>query len=166
MIFADIPSRDSVFVDANTFVYHFTPHPAFKAACSDLLDRIEHGDLLGFTSTHVLTDVAHRLMTTEAMQKNGWPVSGIAQRLRKHAREIGNLTVFRQAVDEIPRLGLSILVPQPTIVSAAAALSQQHFLLSGDALIVAIMQQFGISSLASHDADFDRVPWLTRFGPA
>lgn len=47
-----------------------------------------------------------------------------------------------------------------------AAISQQYFLLSGDALIVAIMQRFGISSLASHDADFDGVPWLTRYGPA
>lgn len=166
MIFADIPSREPVFVDANTFVYHFTPHPTFKAACSDLLDRIEYGDLSGFTSTHVLTDVAHRMMTTEAMKRNGWPVAGIAQRLRKHAKEIGHLTVFRQAVDEIPRLGLRVLVPQPTIVSAAAAISQQFLLLSGDALIVAMMQQFGISSLASHDADFDRVPWLKRYGPA
>ena len=61
------PGPESVFVDANAFVYHFTPHPTFKAACSDFLDRIEHGDLLGFTSTHVLTDVAHRLMTTEAI---------------------------------------------------------------------------------------------------
>lgn len=166
MIFAEISDRESVFVDANAFVYHFTPHPTFKAACSDFLDRIEHGDLLGFTSTHVLTDVAHRLMTTEAIKRNGWPVSGIAQRLRKHAHEIGNLTIFRQAVDEIPRLGLHILVPPPTVVSAAAAISQQYFLLSGDALIVAIMQQFGITALASHDADFDRVPWLKRYGPA
>ncbi|MGH7138745.1 MAG: hypothetical protein ACREHD_23610 [Pirellulales bacterium] len=67
MIFADIPNGASVFIDANTFVYHFTPHPIFKAACNDLCDRIE---------------------------------------------------------------------------------------------------QFGISSIASHDADFDRVPRLTRYSPA
>jgi predicted nucleic acid-binding protein len=32
-------------------------------------------------------------------------------------------------------------------------------------LIVATMRQFGISSIASHDADFDRVPGITRYAP-
>ncbi|HVA44760.1 MAG TPA: hypothetical protein VNH11_00080 [Pirellulales bacterium] len=83
MIFADIPKGASLFIDANTFVYHFTPHPVFKAACTDLCDRVEHGDVHGFASTHVMTDVAHRLMTTEAIHRNGWPAAGIAQRLEK-----------------------------------------------------------------------------------
>ncbi|HEX5445241.1 MAG TPA: PIN domain-containing protein [Pirellulales bacterium] len=45
----------------------------------------------------------------------------------------------------------------------AALISQQHGLLSGDALIVATMRHFGLALLASHDADFDRVPGLTRY---
>jgi len=52
------------------------------------------------------------------------------------------------------------------LVSAAAAISQQHGLLSGDALVVAVMREHGIVNLASHDADFDRVPGLTRYAPA
>ena len=51
------------------------------------------------------------------------------------------------------------------IVSTAAAVSQQHGLLSGDALVVATMRHFNISHLVSHDADFDRVPELARFAP-
>jgi predicted nucleic acid-binding protein len=58
------------------------------------------------------------------------------------------------------------MVPSASIVLSATAVSQQDGLLSGDALIVAIMQQFGMASLASHDADFDRVPWITRYSPA
>jgi predicted nucleic acid-binding protein len=34
-----------------------------------------------------------------------------------------------------------------------------------DALVVAVMQAHGLAHLASHDADFDRVPWLTRYEP-
>jgi predicted nucleic acid-binding protein len=56
-------------------------------------------------------------------------------------------------------------MPPSTIVSAAAAISQQYGLLSGDALIVATMRQFGISAIASHDSDFDRVPGLARYAP-
>jgi predicted nucleic acid-binding protein len=39
-------------------------------------------------------------------------------------------------------------------------------LLTGDALIVAAMQQHGVIHLASADTDFDRVPGITRYGPA
>jgi predicted nucleic acid-binding protein len=50
-------------------------------------------------------------------------------------------------------------------VSRAVDLSKQLGLLTGDALIVAVMQAHGLSALASHDADFDRVPGLTRYAP-
>jgi predicted nucleic acid-binding protein len=66
MTFADLPAGAAVFVDANTLVYHFQPHPALGAACTDLVERIERQELAGFTSTHVLSEVAHRLMTLEA----------------------------------------------------------------------------------------------------
>jgi predicted nucleic acid-binding protein len=76
------------------------------------------------------------------------------------------LTRFRQAVDEIPAFGIQVLPFTAGLVSAAAAISQQHALLSGDALVVAVMREQGLAHLASHDADFDRVPALTRYAPA
>jgi predicted nucleic acid-binding protein len=50
-------------------------------------------------------------------------------------------------------------------VSLAPDLSRQTGLLCGDALIVAVMQTHGLTNLASNDADFDRVAWLTRYAP-
>ena len=44
-------------------------------------------------------------------------------------------------------------------------LSQQHELLTGDALILAVMQANALANIASNDADFDRVPGLTRYTP-
>ncbi|HJT35458.1 MAG TPA: PIN domain-containing protein [Pirellulales bacterium] len=166
MTFGDIPAGASLFIDANTFVYHFTPHPVFRPACEKLIERIELRELTAFTSTHVLTDLAHRMMTIEAIRRNGWPSAGIVRRLRKHPDEIKRLALFRQVIDEIPLLGIQVLVSSAASISSAAALSQQHGLLSGDALIAAIMQQVGLSQLASHDADFDRVPGLVRYAPA
>jgi len=66
MTFADIPSGQSVFVDANPFVYALVPDPVFGPPSVQLLERIEHRDIQGFTSSAVLSDVAHRLMTLEA----------------------------------------------------------------------------------------------------
>ena len=165
MTFADIPAGASVFLDANTFVFHFTPHPMFRAVCASLFLRIMRRELSASTSLDVLSDVAHRVMTLEAMTRHSWPAAGIAQRLRKHPQVIQSLSRFRRAIDAVPRFGVQILVPPPSIVSTAAAVSQQHGLLSGDALIIASMQHFGISSIASHDADFDRVPGLARYAP-
>jgi predicted nucleic acid-binding protein len=38
-------------------------------------------------------------------------------------------------------------------------------MLSGDALILAMMQSHGLANLASSDSDFDRVPGIGRFAP-
>jgi predicted nucleic acid-binding protein len=71
MIFADLVNGDSVFLDANTLIYHFTFHARYGASATDLVKRIERQELTGFTSTHILTEVAHRMMTIEALASAG-----------------------------------------------------------------------------------------------
>ena len=67
MIFADLGAGEPIFLDANPFVYHFVSDPLYGAACSQLLQRVEDQEIRGFTSTHVLTEMAHRIMTIEAI---------------------------------------------------------------------------------------------------
>lgn len=165
MTFRDLPPGASVFLDANLFVYHFQPHATLGPACTELVERIERGDVSGSTSTHVLAEVAHRLMTLEACDAFRWSYAGIAPRLRQHPAEVQTLVRFRKAIQEIPRYGIDVLTVSTALVDAAAAVSQQHGLLTNDALLVAIMQAHGFTNLASHDADFDRVPGLTRYAP-
>jgi predicted nucleic acid-binding protein len=114
----------------------------------------------------VLSDLAHRMMTIEAMHLFGWPAAGISRRLRRQHAEIQKLALFREAVEGVRQFGLQLVEVTPRLVSTAAAISQQHGLLSGDALVVAVMREHALVNLASHDADFDRVPGLTRYGPA
>ena len=166
MTFAQIPSGVALFLDANTLVYHFTNEPKYGPACTQLLKRIEQRELRGFTSTHALADVAHRLMTLEAINLFGWPPARVAAQLRRHRREIPKLKVYLQAVARIPLLAIEVLPISLALVEAAALFSERHELLTGDALIVAVMQEHGLTNLASNDADFDRVPGLTRYAPA
>jgi predicted nucleic acid-binding protein len=165
MTFADIPLGEPVFIDANIFIFAFRPDPVLGPPCNDLLQRIENGDLQGFTSAHVLSEMAHRLMTDEAIQRFGWPPARIARRLRNHPAQVGILTRHSQAIDELSLIGIQVLPVTGPQVSLAADLSRRHGLLSSDALLVAVMQQHGLTHLASHDADFDRVPGLTRYSP-
>jgi predicted nucleic acid-binding protein len=141
------------------------PHAVWGPSCSDLLLRIEIRELSGFTSTHALSEVAHRLMTIQASALFGWPFAGIGNRLRTHPADVQKLTAFRQAMDSILNSNLQILPVAPVMLATAAALSQQIGLLTNDALIVAVMQAQGLSKIASNDTDFDRVPGLNRYGP-
>ena len=166
MSFDDLVSPADVFLDANTFIYHFTSHPKWGAACTRLLERIEFQELRGFISTHVLADIVHRLMTTEAMDLLGWPGTRLAARLRKHHAEIPKLSVYPKALIKIAQIGIQVLPVLEQHVIQASQLSQAHELLTGDALVVAVMRANGLTNLASLDTDFDRVQGITRYAPA
>ena len=71
--------------------------------------------------------------------------------------------ILRRAHDVQSRI--QILSISPPSIAVATAISQQTGLLSNDALVVAVMQDRGLRNLASHDADFDRVPGVTRYAP-
>jgi predicted nucleic acid-binding protein len=164
MILTDLVDGESVFLDANVLVYHFAPHPQFGPACHDLIRRVEARLLLGFTSTAVLSDMAHHLMTIEASAVFGW-TSKVVQHLRQDPSAVMQLSRFHQSVIDVPRMGIRMLTIPETLIETAAMLSRQTGLLSNDALIVALMQAHGLDKLASADADFDRVPGITRYAP-
>ena len=165
MTFVDIPAAAAIFFDANVFVYHFEPHAIYGAACTDLLERVEHQQLTGFTSTHVLSEVAHRLMAIEAMKAFGWTQAGIAVRLRNHPAQVQTLQQFRVALQEIPRYSIQLFDTALALIDVAAGISQQTGLLHNDALMIAVMRHHGLTNIASEDTDFDRVPGLTRYSP-
>lgn len=165
MIFADLPMNSAALVDANIFVFYFQPHAVLGPNCTSLIKRIELKELTGFTSTHVLGEVAHRLMTMEASIKFGWQTK-IVNRLKRDPSAMQKLSDFRRACQQIPTLGFRILTIDAPLLDTAAGISQQYGLLTNDALVVAVMQANGLTNIASSDADFDRVPGLTRYAPA
>jgi predicted nucleic acid-binding protein len=166
MNFANLTAGDAVFVDANTLTYHFEPHARWGPACTQLLQRIENQQLAGYTSAPVIGEVSHRLMTIEGHRLLVWPIPGIGNRLRTNPAEVRKLGLFRTAVENLLHGRLHVLTVTPAHLAAGVALSQQIGLLTNDALIVAVMQAHGLTKLASNDADFDRVPGITRYAPA
>ena len=78
MIYSDLPAGSTVFIDAGPFIHHFEPNAIFGPASTDMLERIENQEISAVTTTHILSEVAHRLMTLEAMQTFGWKSAGIA----------------------------------------------------------------------------------------
>jgi predicted nucleic acid-binding protein len=165
MTFADLLAGVTAFLDANTLVYALSKHPRFGPACVALLERIERQEFTGITSTHLISEAAHRLMALEVMSLHNRPQAGIAPWMRNHPDIVQGLTSFRPAIESIPKRRVQIFMPHPAHVEQALALSQHTGLLHNDALLVAIMQEQGLSHLASNDPDFDRVPGITRYAP-
>ncbi len=165
MTFDAIPAGSAIFLDANTLVYAFTADPRFGPACETLLKRIENNELQGFTSAHVLSEMAHRLMTLEASSTLRRVLAGLANWLKRHPKEVQILNAYRNAIDELSTLPITILPVTGAHVSLAADVSRSYGLLTNDALVVVIMQQHGLTCIASNDSDFDRIPGLTRYAP-
>jgi predicted nucleic acid-binding protein len=165
MTFVDIPVGSAVFIDANTFIYHFNSVPDLGPACTAFLERIERKEIEGWTTPHLLAEVSHRLMTLEACQQLGWPYAGIAARLARNPTALQNLVQSHQALIELRQLSLNIVAVEERHVVEATDFSRQYGLLTNDALTAVMMKESQIANLASHDSDFDRVPTITRFSP-
>lgn len=166
MTFADLAANDHIFLDANTLVYHFASHQVFGPAANQLITQIENQQLQGYTSTHVLTEAAHRLMMIEAATLPGWKPTKVKLRLLQNPSALQTLTLFRSAVETVLQSRVQTLVIAPSLIASAAVISQQAGLLSNDALIVAVMQAHALANIASSDADLDRLPGITRYAPA
>jgi predicted nucleic acid-binding protein len=164
VIFDDLPSGASVFMDANPIIYYFAADPIVGPACARLIARIQNQDIQACTSTHVLSEAAHKLMLIEAAARFGWK-SKVVQHLRQQPGSVQQLAKFRQAIQQVPQLGIQVHLISPLLVEVGTLVSQQTGLLTNDALLAAVMQANGLTNLASADPDFDRVPGITRYGP-
>ena len=126
-------------------------------------------------SAHLVTSQPEKVQTNlvqlkpsaaqEARIRFAWASGKVPRRLQQNPGAFQSLTSFRSAVEHIQQSRVQVLTIAPALVVAAAGISQQVGLLINDALIVAVMQANGLTRLASNDADFDRVPGITRYAP-
>src|SRR5437773_12323281 len=105
MIYADLPAGAPAFVDASVFIHHFEPNALFGLTSSEFLERIENQEISGVTTTPIVSEIAHRLMTIEAMQTFGWKSAGIALRLLNHPIDVQTLYLFCGAAQHISSFG-------------------------------------------------------------
>ncbi len=106
------------------------------------------------------------MITVEAIYENGVLKPDKPLPLKEqHPATLQGLSRFQNAVDSILHSHIQVLTISPPLVGTAARLSRQFGLLTNDALIVAVMQDQGLTNIASLDADFDRVSGLTRYAP-
>jgi predicted nucleic acid-binding protein len=159
----DVPPEARVFIDSTIFIYHAT---AMSVQCRGLLERCERGDVAGVSSVMVLAEVAHRLMTIEAVASGATSGRDVVKKLRARPDLVRRLHVYQEQVDRIPLMGIEVLPLDIGALVRSADVRRESGLLMNDSLVVVTARDAGITHLASGDPDFSRVEDLTLYRPS
>ena len=135
--------RESLFVDANIFMYLAGRDARLREGCRRALRAAAEQDVTLVTSAEVLQEILHRCTAIER---------------RAHAR-----VVYGAAID----ICAEILPIAERHTARALDLVERHpHLRARDALHVASMEDRGIERILSADRHFDQFAAITRVDPA
>ncbi len=163
MMLGEISRASAVFIDANVFIYHFSGR---SRDCTSFLDRIEAGDLQGYTGNTTLLEVAHRLMLFEAIERGLGTGTNPSARLARQPEPVRQLSKYHFAVMKISQMGIEDLGLPQDFVAKSLEYRQTYGLLVNDSLVPLFMREAGVTALASADPAFDRIPWIQRAAPS
>jgi len=162
MTLAEMQDGDSVFVDANVFIYHFGGR---SPECKVFLERCARRELLGHTSALILAEVLHRLMIAEAIAKGLVTAKTAVRKLGENPELVKQLTQYQEDVDKIFQMNITILALTPEIVRLSGEVRRSEGLLTNDSLVIACMRAQGLTKVATANGDFDRVGGITVCKP-
>ncbi len=165
MLLKDMPAGALCFIDATIFYYHIVNSPPLSDDCSDFLARVEQGQIAGVTSGAVLAEATHKVMLAEIVARHGVERKGLVARLKRHSELLDGLTEHKKVAATAHSLGLAVEPVTFALLARAADLSTQLRLLTNDALTVALMEQLGVTNMATNDDDFDAVSACKVFKP-
>ena len=154
MTLSEVAPDTHLYIDANIFVYYFG---RLSDECADLIDRCERGEIISYTGTHVLLEVAHRLMMMEAVDKGP---GNVPSKLRRRPELASQLNGHSDAIRYILNIGIDILQVDAELLEISANLRARTGFLVNDSISLAMMQQHEIQAIATNDRDFQRIGGL------
>ncbi len=161
---ARIPKGTKVFIDANIFHFYLRGPRNAREICANFLEKVESGEVIGYTSTLVIDELVYKLM-----------LKRIEEIYRENPLKIikKNRKVISEAADYVEQglsviLGienLRILTIKPIHLENMVEYMKEYSLLPRDSLHVALMIDIECRDIASADSDFDVLPGITRWTP-
>jgi len=158
----ELPAGQTVFIDANIFIYHFT---GISQECSSFLERCERGELWGVTAVHILLEVLHRLMMIEGVTKGLVSSGSVAKKLRERPSVVKQLADCQTQTEAILEMGIEVVGLTSDALKISHPYRRRDGLLVNDSLTAAMMSAEGILDLATADLDFTRVKGLRVYSP-
>lgn len=158
----DIPVGCKIFIDSNIFIYHFLGR---SEPCTVLLERAEDQEVQAFTSIIVMTEVLHKLMIAEAVEKFSIKSYRVLKFLKDHPDAISSLTKCEELIEEIPNFNIEVLTVGKEAIFESRAFRERHGLLTNDSLNLYAMKINGLKDMATNDHDFETVDWINVWKP-
>src|SRR5262245_6983638 len=163
MNFDDLQPGDQVFLDSNIFVYHFL---GLSQDCRQILSRCHQETLKGITSSFIVAEVMHRLMTAEATSRQLVTPSQVVKKLRERPDIVKQLQAPDQCVARIKEMKIEIAPLTVSMLEASASVRQQYGLLTNDSLLIAAMRELNLQKLVTLGQDFAQVSGLLFYQPS
>lgn len=170
MLLADYTLPDEIFIDANIWSYFALRNPNFQSDCTRFLERVEQGIVNGVTSNFVLNEVIHVILIGKGSQiLDARSISKIKEMLRTNAdlsRQCYNAcSEFLNYVNVLKAKGLRIIDVGQDSIALSLDIGKQNTLLATDALHAATCNANAIKHIATNDADFDGIDFLSVWKP-
>lgn len=162
MTFDQLQQGDEIFLDANTFIYHFL---GLSEQCKHLLRQCRDGLLQGRTASFILAEAVHRLMVAEAVERGLVTAKNALKKLREKPEIVQQLQKHAESVHKIKAMNIEVVPLTLSAVESSADMRKQYGLLTNDSILVAVMKELGMNKLVTLDHDFDRVDWLRVYKP-
>ncbi len=160
-----IPDGTFVFIDANIFIYDILAVPEYVNSCKSFLKSVESAEVKGFTSILVISEVIHKLMFSELIEKHGTKPEAVLARMKKDPEIIASLKKYKDIVSKISIIGIKVLPNSEETHGKAGSFVEKYRLMSNDAINAALMKEYGIKDIATNDTDFERVDFLKVWKP-
>ena len=160
-----VPIRSDILLDANIFIYALLEQ---SGQCRELLTRCAREEIFAVTTFDAVIEATHRLMVAEGFGRGLIPkgTRNPAKWLKKRPEAVQEMSTYWAQVQSILDLNVLLLRTGEDSLRRAQEVRSAYGLLTRDSLLVAAMREYGLTSIASNDSDFDRVHELTRYQPA
>lgn len=158
----ELVSGETVFIDANIFLYHFT---GVSDECREFLKRCENGDLIGVTGVTVLAEVCHHLMIAEAIRHKWITLQRPVVQLQQKPELIKKLSEYFTQMVNLLDWRIQIIAPVEDMVIKSQVFRSQYGLLTNDSFVPVYMKLANTAKLATNDHAFDRIASLQVYTP-
>lgn len=156
---SELPEGESMFVDANIYLFNALDDPKYGEASTQFLEKIEQGEIKAVTNVLVLNEVVFKILMAELSNYSEKFNIWIAKKLLK-SKEIA-VNAYKPVKKYLTYLKglewLEIIEITPRIAFSSVDLGERYGLLPSDSFHLATMKELEITFIVTDDADFKRV---------
>ena len=163
----DFDISESIFIDANIFIYVSQNDPTYGRACIDFLERVEYMEIKAITTPVVLNEVSYKLLIAKAGElldtDRFWKIHEELKDKKFTRTCYGIVEEFRDYVGTL--CGLRVEDARIDDFNKSVDLGYEFGLVTTDSYHAAAMDRLGLKHIASNDSDFERVDFIEVWAP-